>query len=737
MPTDADLISRYVATKDAAAFGELVKRYLPLVHGSAWRRTGDAAMADDVSQVVMWILARKAGELHTRQPLADWLVTVTRYAAANAMRQRQRRRRHEAGAARPEIVMPNVDERDDQDSWIMRLDAALDRLRPIDRQAILLRYYCDEKFDDVARELRITERAARKRVARAVIKLRTLLGRHGCDASAMALPGGLHNVLTTPPPPALVIDPASLTSQQQTIATWALRSMYAAAVAVTTAATTVGIIVLALVGATFYWASPPPPAVALGPPVMPPTTLPTSDWYRERQSVALPNSEVFYEPRTGRSIHWVTKDGHSRVNMVIDPVRKMIGLYPMIGKAYYLGDLQDPESNIFLLESNLRQIFKTDPRAEEATITERLDGPDRVFDVTAGADGLQFLPFTDMRGVRRCAIRCDLKSGIVHQVEVPAADGISAPKVLWWLEPAVPPVDAAHVEKLAPPGIQLIDNRLDKATRELVDQLKAITDDNMGIHAAVEIARPLDGTTGRATNQWASLSICAGTSERFVIANWGVAVPSAMNQGAISPPKGWPNPTLADAIAAVGNHRPYFYAVFDGKEYFQNWRRPGDDEGWRWPDRWDAQETWRTYSIVGHWFMGWGDMRWRTVRTERPNHQTQLDQDVYEFAPDGVTLRLMPQSRMQLIGGPHWRPAKIVKIFDAPDESPPLLHRTTYDHFRFETPAKDNPSPTRIEWRENDAYGKKETLSSHVVIAGDIKDIPAEWFTDPAFHWGR
>ena len=56
------------------------------------------------------------------------------------------------------------------------LDAALASLRESDRKAIMLRFYEHKSFDEIAAALGTAEEAARKRVSRAVEKLRGFFG---------------------------------------------------------------------------------------------------------------------------------------------------------------------------------------------------------------------------------------------------------------------------------------------------------------------------------------------------------------------------------------------------------------------------------------------------------------------------------------------------------------------------------------------------------------------------------
>ena len=79
-------------------------------------------------------------------------------------------------------------------SWLRlgpQLDEALARLGETDRNAILLRYFEQQSLRDVGLSLGLSEEAAKKRVARALEKLRRTLSRHGAEISAAALAAGL------------------------------------------------------------------------------------------------------------------------------------------------------------------------------------------------------------------------------------------------------------------------------------------------------------------------------------------------------------------------------------------------------------------------------------------------------------------------------------------------------------------------------------------------------------------
>src|SRR5205085_12416199 len=72
-PADAQLLARFAAGRDEAAFAELVRRYGGLVFGVARRQLGDRQQAEDVVQATFLALARQAPRLGRPTPLANRL----------------------------------------------------------------------------------------------------------------------------------------------------------------------------------------------------------------------------------------------------------------------------------------------------------------------------------------------------------------------------------------------------------------------------------------------------------------------------------------------------------------------------------------------------------------------------------------------------------------------------------------------------------------------------------------
>src|SRR5687767_13740081 len=99
MLEDSALLDRYARERDQTAFAELVRRYVNLVYSAAARRVGDRHLAEDITQAVFMILARKPNSARRTSPLSAWLLMTVRYAAANALKMERRREHHQALAA--------------------------------------------------------------------------------------------------------------------------------------------------------------------------------------------------------------------------------------------------------------------------------------------------------------------------------------------------------------------------------------------------------------------------------------------------------------------------------------------------------------------------------------------------------------------------------------------------------------------------------------------------------------
>lgn len=189
MSEDAALLCRYAHKGDEAALAELVRRYLGLVYHAAQRQLEtESHLAEDVTQKVFVLLARKAPRLTQHATLAGWLHTTTRNVARETQRGERRRRIHEQEAF---IMQETTRDRPGAEAaWAdLRpvIDEALGELDARDREVVLLRFFADLPHARIGERLALTENAARMRVERALDKLHERLARRGVTSTAAAL----------------------------------------------------------------------------------------------------------------------------------------------------------------------------------------------------------------------------------------------------------------------------------------------------------------------------------------------------------------------------------------------------------------------------------------------------------------------------------------------------------------------------------------------------------------------
>jgi RNA polymerase sigma factor (sigma-70 family) len=186
-PDDSALLRQFAENQSDEAFAALVTRHINLVYSVALRQTGNSHNAEEITQAVFIILAKKAAQLRHGKALSSWLFQTTRLTANNFMRGEMRRRHREE-----EAYMQSVLNESGSEIWpkiAPLLDSAVAGLREKERQAILLRFYEGRNLREVGAALGTSEDAAEKRVYRALEKLRKFFAKSGVSSTTASIAG--------------------------------------------------------------------------------------------------------------------------------------------------------------------------------------------------------------------------------------------------------------------------------------------------------------------------------------------------------------------------------------------------------------------------------------------------------------------------------------------------------------------------------------------------------------------
>ena len=186
---DLTLLGEYARSQSEPAFAALVSRHINLVYSVALRQVREPHLAEEITQAVFIILARKADKLSPRTVLSGWLCRTARFVSARALRTRRRRQQREQ-----EAHMQSTLNEPESETWLQiapLLDDALEQLGQKDHDAVVLRFFEKKTFAEVGAGLGASEEAAKMRVNRALEKLRKYFTKRGVSLTAAIIAGAI------------------------------------------------------------------------------------------------------------------------------------------------------------------------------------------------------------------------------------------------------------------------------------------------------------------------------------------------------------------------------------------------------------------------------------------------------------------------------------------------------------------------------------------------------------------
>ena len=153
------------------SFAALYERYYSSMVALAYSVLADSHLAEDVAQEAFEIACRDLPKLKSKDKFGAWLAGICR----NTARQMQRSKGRLV-ALDAERAAENANNRDNRSDAIRQ---AVWKLRAVDREPIVLRYYDNLPYEQIAKVLGISLQAVNGRLIRAKRKIGKQLKRDG------------------------------------------------------------------------------------------------------------------------------------------------------------------------------------------------------------------------------------------------------------------------------------------------------------------------------------------------------------------------------------------------------------------------------------------------------------------------------------------------------------------------------------------------------------------------------
>ncbi len=168
---------------DAAAFGELVRRYQERVYHTAYRLIGNAEDAQDVAQETFINAYQSLDGFKGNASFFTWLYRIAVNTAISHKRKRRLALVRMDGGQNGQTASEPADasetsrpghalEQAEEESRVRR---ALDRLSPEHRAVLMLKEMEDQKYEEIAEVLNVPVGTVRSRLHRARMELREIL----------------------------------------------------------------------------------------------------------------------------------------------------------------------------------------------------------------------------------------------------------------------------------------------------------------------------------------------------------------------------------------------------------------------------------------------------------------------------------------------------------------------------------------------------------------------------------
>lgn len=179
--TSDEMLLTSIAGGDRTAMHILYSRHNVRVYRFILRMVRDTAASEDLVSQVFLDVWRTAGQFEGRSQVSTWLLSIARFKALTALRQRQ----HED--IDQDDVLEIADSADTPEAALDRsktnaiLRACVAKLSPAHREIVNLVYYHEKSVEEVGNILGIPQSTVKTRMFYARKQLAELLKRHGVE----------------------------------------------------------------------------------------------------------------------------------------------------------------------------------------------------------------------------------------------------------------------------------------------------------------------------------------------------------------------------------------------------------------------------------------------------------------------------------------------------------------------------------------------------------------------------
>jgi RNA polymerase sigma-70 factor (ECF subfamily) len=153
---------------DADAFSQLVEAYQTAVYNLCYRMLGDPYEAEDAAQETFLRAYRSMAKYDQSRPFSTWLLSIAAHHCIDQIRKRRAVILPIEDLPYQEIQdpLPSPEALASKNEVEGRVQSLLDTLNPVDRASVVMYYWYDFSYDEIAQALGLTTSAVKSRLHR-------------------------------------------------------------------------------------------------------------------------------------------------------------------------------------------------------------------------------------------------------------------------------------------------------------------------------------------------------------------------------------------------------------------------------------------------------------------------------------------------------------------------------------------------------------------------------------------